>query len=150
MNAPGKNTAADYQAYADQGYSQATTASLLGVSREAVRLMANKYSIVFQSGRANVDRDDEMIRLHDEGKSQTQIAAELQCNSSSVFQACRRMGISRNKHPRKSKWEAPVRALAAQGMTVGEVAAALGIGQPAVSRIKSALAIPFARDGRAA
>ena len=148
MNAPGKNTAADYQAYADQGYSKFATARLMGVSHQAVSDMADRHGIEFISGRVN--RDAEIIRMHSEGKSGTETATDLRCPLGSVFQAYRRLGITPNKLPRKSKWEAPVRALAAQGMTVNEVAAALGTYASTVSLIKADFAVPFTRDGRAA
>jgi transposase len=145
-----KQLSAAAQKYADlaaQGYSQSTTASILGVSRETVCLMAKKYLIKFESGHSDADRDDRIIAIHGRGLTCSEISREIGCCYASICLAVKRLGLTPNKKRPYSKHAAALIACAEAGLTGAEAAARLGMGRIQVYRIAARLGIKFT-DGR--
>lgn len=134
---------------ADEGYSQAVVAEMLGVSRERIRQIADRDGIDFLPGNADYDTREKVAELHGRGLTDTEIAAEIGRDRQTAINFRRVLGLPVNKPPKRSKYEAAIREMAARGMTVGEVAVALGIPGPHVSMLKAKFNIPFIADGRA-
>lgn len=157
MNKPGLDA---YRHCAAQGMSQAECARCLGVSREAVRRMANRYGISF---RKAAPKDLKPVRaavsaaMAAHGATVTD-ACEVLCSSpATVRNLAKDSGFEIAPGPWKPK-SAPamdalaekVRGLAADGMTVNQVAEALKVHQSYVSLVKARYGIAFLRDGRRA
>lgn len=137
-----------YRQCAAEGLSQATTATVMGVSRERVRQIANKHDIAFESGAIDYDLECDVLNLHAEGLYDAEIARRLDRHPSTIAWVLKRNGLRGNKKPRTSKHEAAIRDLAAKGFTVKQVAAALEIHPSHVSKLKKRLNITFIADGR--
>lgn len=140
---------AEVQRLADEGYSQITAAAMLGVSRERIRQIANRDGIEFLPGGIDYDTRERVTELHGTGMADAEIAVAIGRDRQIVTSFRRTLGLPCNKSPKRSKYEAAIREMAARGMTVGEVASALGITKPYVSHIKAKFSIPFHADGRA-
>lgn len=136
-----------YRACAEAGMSQGEAARTLGVSREAVRLMANKHSLpfpptVFQRAawlKAEIrEADRDTNTIHD-------LAAKLGCKPYTIRGLG---GTGFKKKARVPKRLAAIQELAAQGYTVTETAELLGMKQSNVSMLKTRFNIVFLRSGR--
>lgn len=136
----------EYRRLCEEGHSQATTARILGVSGEAVSKAAARLDLDFVSGKTNHAKDDRVRALHSQGMTISEIVAET--GYTDVSRRLKRLGITPNRKPLFSKWERPIRDLAAKGLVVSEVADQLGIAQSNVSALKAKFDIPFLRDGR--
>lgn len=133
---------------AAEGYSQATAALMVGVSRERIRQIANKHGIAFLPGEIDYDTREKVAELHAKGMTASEISEAAGCQQYNVWNHLKALGLKPHKPPKHSKYEAAIRDMAAQGMTVGEVAQRLGIPQTNVSKIKRKFGIEFTVDGR--
>jgi DNA-binding CsgD family transcriptional regulator len=145
-------SAADkYRDCAARGLSQAEAARELGVSREAVWLATKRYGIAFVSQAARVlapARRAAVADLARRGMTNHEIAAEAGVGIVTAIKHRKAAGIPCNRKPQAHPVVNQIAALAADGLTVSEVAAALGIARSNVSWIKKRHGIRFLRDGR--
>ena len=135
------------RALASEGLSQATTAVALGVSRERIRQIANREGIDFLPGNVNWDLREKVAGLNAQGICDREIAEQLREPYQNVRLTRIKLGLPYIKPAPRWKHESAVREMAANGMTVSEVAAALGIHQSDVSRNKAKFSVKFV-DGR--
>jgi DNA-binding CsgD family transcriptional regulator len=136
-----------YRDCAARGLSQADTARELGVSREAVRLMANKHVIHF-SRKSDVRRSFVAAAAEGGGLTRREIAEAIGLSLPRVSRLLP-AGHQVPRQPLPAPRGEQIAALAAQGLTVTEVARRLGISQVSVSAAKKRHGIVFLRDGRA-
>lgn len=134
-----------YRELAAQGYSQSTAATIMGVSRERVRQIANKHAIEFMSGRRGLDARDAVAELVEQGLTDQEIAARLGRSISVVGAFRRDMGM---RSVRRYRHVETLRALAAQGLSQSEAVRRSGVAQSHVSRMARQHGITFV-DGRA-
>jgi len=121
---PGRKvTPEQVRAMAAEGYSQAMTAELLGVTRERIRQIANRDGIEFLSGKTDWDFRERVLELHALGLSPTQIARKI--GRSQFF--CRQAILAAGLKPNRARTKGDdLRDLLAQGMTLTEAARVLG------------------------
>lgn len=119
-------SAADkYRDLAAQGYSQSTTATILGVTREAVRQMANRHGIHFESGKVDVVLEENVAALHALGFNDTAIGQVIGRDQSAVCRVRKRLGLPAQK--RQHTWASYIRECADEGLTLTQTARRLGL-----------------------
>lgn len=129
------------------GVSMASVARQFGVTRERVRQICAQRGVVALSGHHDYDLR-EFIASHPDMSSR-EIAEQTGRNIGAVQYTARAIGVKlEKKYPRPTADK--IAALAATGMTDGEVARELGIRQSYVSLAKRRFGIVFLRDGRSA
>ena len=136
-----------YAELAEQGYSMATTARLLNVSRWAVGFMARRYGIEFEPGYSDADRDDRIVDLHGQGMTCVEIAEEVGAPYQSIRAAVKRLGLAPNRAKRRGKWDDALRECAALGFSYSEAAQHIGTNPTYISALSARLGIELA-DGR--
>ena len=135
-----------YREAAASGWTQAETARQLGVSREAVRKMAAKHHIPFPpTPREMATTRKRRAKTLAGVMTREELARELGVGECHVSTIAKGMTIRKQRpHPRADQ----IAELAAQGMTVTEVAKYLGILPSNVSKVKAERGIVFTLDGR--
>ena len=111
------------RALAAEGYSQATAAIKLGVSRERIRQIANRDGIEFLSGNKDWDARDQIAALHAEGLTDTEIAERMGRYQGHIRRMRLDMGLPRNVRRTKAD---ELCDLLSQGLTLSEAARQLG------------------------
>lgn len=129
-----------------EGFSQSEVGRRVGITRERVRQICAVHGVISVPGTVNHDLRDAIY----ENPSYTakEFAAKFDVSESAVYFNARAIGVKLAQPSRPTPTTDRIRELAAKGLTVGEVAQALGIAQSSVSFSKRRYGIEFKRDGR--
>lgn len=103
----------EYLRCAELGLTEAETARKIGVSRQAVNLVARRHGISFRPGGGGGCRlvsDEDCLRLALEGYTAREAAAALGVSPRPIWKAARRLGITfrdsrKDRRPRKEAGE---------------------------------------------
>ena len=140
-----------YRAAAEGGMSQVEAAQRLGVSKQAVSQTAARYGLRFRpvsTGDLSASRIAAIAELSGNGLHSHQIAAVTGLTPDTVLAKAKKAGFKIARKPKPCPKSQKVIELAAQGLTVTEVARTLGIHQSNVSWSKARYGIVFLKNGR--
>ncbi len=133
------------------GFSQTETARALGVSQQAVDQWGKYNGVKFLPDHKKVIRKvvvDLIGSNHGQELTRSGVAEVIGVSVAAVDRAKRATGAKLKRQPMPRPTGEKIAALAAEGLTVGEVADKLGIPQPNVSQAKKRYGITFRRDAR--
>ena len=125
-----------YRACADAGMSQAEAASVLDVSREAVRQIADRHGIVFRDGKASTIDAEAFGTLVGSGMSNKAAAAHFGVSASAIHFRAKRLGL-KLRHSTATPLETIKRIIEMHddGAKQTDIAAAFGVSQAQVSAV---------------
>lgn len=130
---------------AAEGYSQSMIATLLGVTREAIRKRCDRHHIVCQSGKYDLDKVERLRALAGEKMTASEavrLAGYADGYAGTVFKV---HGI---KPPRKEFLADKCRKCADDGMTLSETARHLGRSTAAIWNTCNVAGITFTARGK--
>lgn len=137
------------RALASVGHSQSSIATILGVSCERIRQICDRDGIETLPGNRDYDKEDAFLDAVAAGHHVSEAARIAGTTSRGRMRdLARAAGIDLSKYKKPAPVTEEIRELAATGMTVKEVANALGISLPQVSQSKAKHGIVFLTDGR--